>query len=120
MFSDKQPQKGLNYYRLRIVDVDGRYDFSEIKYVKNEDNVELVIFPSPVKDLITIQVDALLEEQAIILICDINGKILISQQVKMIAGTNSIQINSTSLLPGIYLIKINSSQSTAVKRFCKI
>lgn len=45
-FIHKNPFPGMNYYRIKQVDFDGKYSFSEVVSV-NFDGVEMTIFPNP-------------------------------------------------------------------------
>lgn len=47
-FDDLQPEYGINYYRLKQVDIDGKYEYSNIIAVENDNsNFDLKIFPNP-------------------------------------------------------------------------
>lgn len=49
-FKDERPESGINYYRLRQVDKDGRASFSNVvKLLFNAYGDELVVFPNPAK-----------------------------------------------------------------------
>lgn len=47
---DIQPQVGLNYYRIRQVDVDGRMSFSATVNINIQPYTKLVVFPNPSSD----------------------------------------------------------------------
>jgi len=49
-----QPLKGNNYYRIRQVDVDGKYGYSNIQLVKLTDSIVISIYPNPASDVINI------------------------------------------------------------------
>jgi hypothetical protein len=53
-FIDTKPSLGINYYRLRQVDYDGRFEYSKIvSLMMNSDDV--IIFPNPVTDILNVQ-----------------------------------------------------------------
>lgn len=54
-FVHKGVDAGMHYYRLKQVDYDGKYSYSDIKsvFVKGEDN-EVSIFPNPTSEFISI------------------------------------------------------------------
>lgn len=56
-YTDEQPVIADNYYRLKQIDYDGQYEYSEIVTVtmKPWSNETLTIFPNPVKEHFTLQ-----------------------------------------------------------------
>ena len=49
-FTDFAPFQGENLYRLKMVDLDGSFAFSQIRSVTFDHDSELLIFPNPVSD----------------------------------------------------------------------
>jgi hypothetical protein len=49
MFEDRSPQPGINYYRLKIIDADGKAEYSNIVSI-NAGNAQksITFFPNPV------------------------------------------------------------------------
>ena len=54
-FTDANPVAGNNYYRLKMVDRDGTFAFSQIRQVSWE-GTDLVVFPNPATDRLEIEV----------------------------------------------------------------
>lgn len=54
-FTDAQPGSDHNYYRLRIVDVNGSYRLSHIVSVKSKAMLTLKLSPNPVRGTLTVQ-----------------------------------------------------------------
>ncbi|SEJ85984.1 Por secretion system C-terminal sorting domain-containing protein, partial [Dyadobacter sp. SG02] len=46
-FIDSQSLNGLNYYRLKQIDVDGSYSYSQIRTVQMDGAVALNVYPNP-------------------------------------------------------------------------
>ena len=54
-FIDEKPMQGLNYYRLKQVDFDGAFEYSEIKVVEIKSNLPAIkISPNPAKDILLV------------------------------------------------------------------
>ena len=111
-FFDPQPNDGTNYYRLKQVDFDGRFDFSNIVYIQySSRNTKLQIFPNPVKDELNI-IDG--EGQATIYN-------LLGQPVRSFnINQSSFKVNTSELANGQYVLRIQSENGEVItKRFMK-
>jgi len=103
---------GINYYRLKMVDLDGTFAYSVIKSVLNKEENNLKIFPNPVTDRLFIESNYLTKITSV-QINDIQGK-------QVIALTNNIRngIVISSLSPGSYIVIIQQEDgSKSSKRF---
>jgi hypothetical protein len=96
-FVDDKPLEGLNFYRLRQVDFDGRFEYSEVKSIQYEYN-EISIYPNPVQDIINISGSTIGQ---IFQILDINHKII---KKGFISEESAIDVGELS--DGLYLIQI--------------
>jgi hypothetical protein len=66
----------LAYYRLRIVDFDGTFEFSDIIAVERlKTEIDLVeVFPIPAEDEVTVLVHSQTEGKAIMILSDLLGR----------------------------------------------
>lgn len=55
LFTDALPLQKRNYYRLKQVDFDGKYAYSEIVSVLQQGSFGLSVFPNPADDYVVIQ-----------------------------------------------------------------
>ncbi len=103
LYKDEKPFVGINYYRLKQVDIDGKFSFSETKSVKfdGDGKLSFVMYPNPTKEKVNVFVNAFSGKGEII-ITDISGK-QIQQQV-LVIGNNTIEIKNLS--KGIYFVNI--------------
>ncbi|MCF8283324.1 MAG: hypothetical protein K9J45_23210, partial [Bacteroidales bacterium] len=77
-FTDERPLPGVNYYRLRQVDFDGKMEYSDIRSVMMEGSANgIAVYPNPVKDgLLNVDFAAEQEGTATLRIFDASGKLL--------------------------------------------
>ncbi len=104
---DHNPQKGNNYYRIKLIDVDQRMSFSSLVnvFIKINDDAP-VVYPNPVKDHLHIYSKDLKDnEEIFILISDLKGNSIYGrkhriQDKQIIIPTAILNMN----IPGTYFI----------------
>ena len=108
-FIDEKPAT-VCYYRLQQVDFDGKSELSDIVTVKRDlpkDGVKL--FPSPVKDVLSINYQATDNKELTMSIIDMTGRVLITKLVDAVKGNNEFNLDLANLPTGTYMTKLNSS-----------
>lgn len=56
-FTHHTPNAGVNYYRLKQVDVDGTFEYSKVIAINAPGSAAIFAFPNPARDKITLQYD---------------------------------------------------------------
>ncbi len=97
----------INYYRLKLIDLDGKFSFSKIIALKNE--AEIKIFPNPVKNNIMIENS----ELEIFEIINAFGQIKNIKSIKI--NNTQQQINISELPVGIYYLKVGNHFRKIIK-----
>jgi hypothetical protein len=112
-FLDESPNSE-NFYRLKQIDLDGKFTFSKIISVKNESKTEFAVFPNPVIDNLEIQNNT--SEVVDIQLFDSQGN-LISSKNKEIG--DKINLTMGNLPKGIYLIKMKNEKQSFSQKIVK-
>ncbi len=101
---DLHPYKGVNFYRLKQIDIDGRFTYSSVVTVKFGIGNDPVIYPNPVKTLFTaIPGDEIIRE---IVIYNVQGR-----AVQFVMGTSTLaemKVNVSLLGKGVYILKLKT------------
>ncbi len=122
-YTDTDPLKGINYYRLKITDADGKITYSSIvallNAVKGFDIMSIA--PNPVIDnSFKLNVASAQAGKMDMVIFDMQGRLVIRQTISLIAGFNSLPVNVATLSTGTYTIKGNiAGEQTKIMRFVK-
>jgi hypothetical protein len=104
--------EGLVYYRIKAVDIDGRYSLSAVVKVVLGNNVKsgIQIFPSPVKGNANISIASLNTENNNVMILDIAGKVQLQYNIAINKGMNVLPLNNiNTLTAGTYIVKVYSA-----------
>jgi hypothetical protein len=116
-FSDGHPLTGTSFYRLKMIDIDGRFAYSPTVLVRrNENGAALLISPNPAKDILYVQAKG--NEPVTIQITDVNGRILQQQKVSL-NGNTSFSVNIQSLITGSYYLILKGRETNHVQQFLK-
>ncbi|MEO6187699.1 MAG: T9SS type A sorting domain-containing protein, partial [Ginsengibacter sp.] len=106
---------GKVFYRLQMVDNDGRFSFSKIVYVTvDADGLLMSIRPNPAHDyfIISNYINTNGVEANLIL-RDVSGRTLIS---KKLSAETEQRINISTLLKGIYTVSITTPQKVVTQK----
>jgi len=118
-FVDATPNKGNNYYRLKLVNNDNSFRFSEIKNVKHLTFAEMTVSPNPVAQNMRILIDADKSEKASLFITDLAGRRVYNTSVSVNEGSNTLNIPVSTLNSGSYVVTIQLANQTLVKKINK-
>jgi len=114
---DQNPFIGKNYYRLKMVDLDGKTEYSQIRSVEfSEPGRNFSIYPNPANEYIYIGSPELDGEQHTLELLNEQGKLLMTNQV---SASKKVDLNS--LLPGLYIVRILNKEGKLIQseRFIK-
>ena len=109
---DNAPLNGINYYRLKQVDLDGRFEISVVKNISFKTLYDVSISPNPAKDFINIDITKTDNEVLNILITDLAGKIV--QSLK--SSQKSIKIATAGIAKGLYFISIKNNNNSFTQK----
>ncbi|MFK7933181.1 MAG: FG-GAP-like repeat-containing protein [Saprospiraceae bacterium] len=111
-FSHTQPATGVNYYRLRSVDNDGKETFSNVVALKfAQATTELLVYPNPTKGQfsVVLPTDFSELEPTELMIRDITGRLVYQTQVN---GQIDVQLND--LPTGQYVLHLVQGDQVVV------
>jgi hypothetical protein len=112
-FLHPNPEAGNNYYRLKMVDIDGRFTFSPmVKTVLSLKNNRLSVHPNPVTS--ALNVVALLEKDEMVAfrIVGADGRTMATKKLMLQKGSTSFSWDMSTLAAGHYFLV---STSTALQ-----
>jgi hypothetical protein len=121
-FSDQPTSSGATYfYRLKIVDKDGRSRYSEIVAINLKRSTNWVqVLPNPFTDKLLLNIAARQTLTTDIRLMDLNGRTLLQKTVVVQAGNNAVTIPQLGgLAKGTYLLQINNAQAQAAVKVLK-
>ena len=110
--TDASPYNGVNFYRLQMVDIDGKTTYSSIIKIVFSGKNELQVYPNPAKNSITVSG---LQTKGIIKIISSDGKLV--NQIVVVANTSKIDVST--LAKGIYLLQYNGGEKMQQIKFIK-
>jgi len=103
---DLKPLQGDNYYRLKQLDYNGNFDYSEIRLVNFKGkNTTINVFPNPITTGNLNLKFSNTHRNTIIEIRDILGRIVFQRNVEN-EGNQIIEISTNNWKNGIYLVRV--------------
>jgi hypothetical protein len=109
-FTDNVVSAGMTYYRLKMVDIDGRYEYSGIITIKREEAQTLRIYPNPVSNLVTLNgINGGVE------LSNSHGQVL--QRLYLLGDVSTVDLSTYA--PGVYFLKCTNRKSVIIQKLVK-
>ena len=105
-FNHLNPNNGKNYYRLKIIDNDGSFQYSPVRSVNIQKAAKVILFPNPVKDVLTINLNTTDNTFFDVRLINMYGQQLWQKKVN-----GSVQVNMQKMGSGMYLLQIDNGKS---------
>jgi trimeric autotransporter adhesin len=95
---DNAPMKGINYYRLKQVDKDAKFEYSFVRTALFKTNYTAQVTPNPAKDFINLYIN----KASTIMLLNADGKIVYNT----VSSQSNLQISTAGLSQGLYFVKV--------------
>lgn len=102
-FTDVSPINGINFYRLQMLDIDGKMTYSAIIKIVFTGKNELQVFPNPANNIITLSG---LQSKGVIKIMSADGKLV----MQMAVTNNSLLVDISKWAKGMYILQYNDGE----------
>lgn len=109
-FTDRNlPSASVAYYRLKMIDIDGKFEYSKIVSVKMNNSLtnNIVVYPNPAKNVLKIQFKTPLLETSQLQIIDLTGRTVMQSTIQSMS--NMVTEDVSKLPSGRYLLRIVST-----------
>jgi hypothetical protein len=119
---DNAPEVGLNYYRLKIVDKNGSYTYSNVVVVKYNVSADVIsnVKPNPFTNRIDIYIYLDNSKELMLNLYDVAGNMVYSKKVKGLKGANIITLSDLyKLAKGTYLLKVITDNNIITEKLVK-
>ncbi len=108
------PPIGLNYYRIKAIDINGLVEFTTIKVVQVDEayHADWAVYPNPASDVIYLS-SSMSVEHSILSLYDSNGR-LVRQEKLLNNRIHSVQLSDLS--SGLYMLMLHSVDNQVLWR----
>ena len=121
-YTDESPAP-MSYYRLKLIDLDGSFKYSDVVNVKRSKAKYLVngVYPSPTQSTFTIDMIAENDGKATVSVINLVGRTVLSSNMSFNYGANKLEVDISNLPAGTYLINFLDNQGNKfIERITKI
>lgn len=109
-YRDPSPANGANHYRLRTINPDGSYEYSKVVMLKNSFGGQVLLYPNPVKDRLTINLSYLPQDRYRVTITDVVGRRVYQQYT----GAGLLEVPLTGTSNHTCLVQVTNGQNKVI------
>jgi hypothetical protein len=111
---DNAPMRGINYYRLKQVDKDAKFDYSTVEKALFNSTYTAQVVPNPANGFINLYIAKSGNQQSNIQVLNAAGKLV----YKTTSTQSQLKINTATFSKGLYFVKvIDADNVTTIKVF---
>lgn len=106
-YIDRKPSPGTNYYRLKVLELNGTHHYTGIEQVTLARPMQVSVFPNPTDGEISLQIVTHYPTEPIqASLFDSQGRRVLEQEVPINDDSFVFQLGSTTLSKGIYFLEL--------------
>jgi hypothetical protein len=109
-FTDNNPGV-VNYYRLKMIDKDGKFSYSKSVLVVFEKKTDVLIAPNPAREFVTIR-NSTIQQPALVQLMNANGQIVLQQHLQ----NNNTVLSLKGFPAGIYYVNLRSDKKVIIQK----
>lgn len=108
---------GKTFYRLKLVDATGKFNYSQIVFLDAKAGSELVqkIYPVPARQVLNTQLHSSKDAKATVILTDMSGRVVVNNTYSLMQGMNNCAIDVQRLKAGMYILKIVTGDLTETR-----
>lgn len=111
------PQPGMNYYRLQVIDVNGETTFSEIRQVEHAASHFVNVFPNPTHADLNVNLRLYDNERVDVKVMDAAGRAVYASSSELPAGSQLLTLPlSEDLAQGLYHLEVRVGNEVAYEK----
>jgi hypothetical protein len=113
---DPKPVQGFNYYRIKQVDYDGKFKYSDVVNIKiSFDKTGISVLANPFVNNITADVASPFAQRLSIKLSDISGRVVATDAWQVIKGSSRVVMNKvTNLSNGMYILTVTDDNGVVL------
>lgn len=105
-YNDVNPLPGNNYYRLKVIDIDGLSSYSNVVLLNNSKQHLITCYPNPVTESMTIEFNNVLPGSYKLVLTDIEGKTIQSGTISILGNSETRILSFSGYAPGNYILSV--------------
>jgi uncharacterized repeat protein (TIGR01451 family) len=101
-YKDTDPLEGLNFYRLKMLGMDGRFSYSPVVSAiwNKKENFGIYAYPNPARQIVSLKIAGNMGSSPVVVISDLGGR----QLARILPGSNEILVDMSRWANGVYLV----------------
>jgi hypothetical protein len=123
-FADITAPAGTSYYRLKMIDHDGKFSYSNMVVISSTQGGDFTIsnvVPNPFIEKIGVTITLNKAEALQLQLIDFSGRLCSTKNIEGKKGNNLIEINNLGkLAQGMYYIRVNTANASLQQKILKL
>ncbi len=118
-YTDGSLNDGVTYYRLKQIDLNGKFEYSKIAKLNYTGSNVLKVYPSPASDKLNLQFETPPTPTSTVKIFNQSGQVVKEETFDMLKklSSSALQCDISDLIEGIYIIQILDAESIQSLKF---